>query len=68
MKIWKIALYVVAIVVFASCGTYTQAPKNTIKVLAVTISFAAILLAKDALATLNDPAAGVIAIIVVVEL
>ncbi len=36
MKIWKIALYVVAIVVFASCGTYTQAPKNTVKVLAVT--------------------------------
>ena len=36
MKIWKIALYVVATVVFASCGTYTQAPKNTIKVLAVT--------------------------------
>ena len=36
MKIWKIALYVVAIVAFASCGTYTQAPKNTIKVLAVT--------------------------------
>ena len=26
----------VAIVAFASCGTYTQAPKNTIKVLAVT--------------------------------
>ena len=36
MKIWKIALYVVAIVAFASCGTYTQAPKNTVKVLAVT--------------------------------
>ena len=36
MKIWKIALYVVAIVAFASCGTYTQAPSNTIKVLAVT--------------------------------
>ena len=36
MKIWKIALYVVAIVAFASCGSYTQAPKNTIKVLAVT--------------------------------
>ena len=36
MKIWKIALYVVASVAFASCGTYTQAPKNTIKVLAVT--------------------------------
>ena len=36
MKIWKLALYVVATVVFASCGTYTQAPKNTIKVLAVT--------------------------------
>ena len=36
MKIWKIALYVVAIAAFASCGTYTQAPKNTIKVLAVT--------------------------------
>ena len=36
MKIWKIALYVVAIVAFAICGTYTQAPKNTIKVLAVT--------------------------------
>ena len=36
MKIWKIALYVVAIVAFASCGTYRQAPKNTVKVLAVT--------------------------------
>ena len=36
MKIWKIALYAVAIVAFASCGTYTQAPKNTVKVLAVT--------------------------------
>jgi hypothetical protein len=36
MKIWKIALYVVAIAAFASCGTYTQAPKNTVKVLAVT--------------------------------
>ena len=36
MKIWKIVLYVVAIAAFASCGTYTQAPKNTIKVLAVT--------------------------------
>jgi len=36
MKIWKIALYVVAIVAFASCGTYTKAPKNTVKVLAVT--------------------------------
>ena len=36
MKIWKIALYAVAIAAFASCGTYTQAPKNTIKVLAVT--------------------------------
>jgi len=36
MKIWKIVLYAVAIVAFASCGTYTQAPKNTIKVLAVT--------------------------------
>ena len=36
MKLWKIALYVVAIVAFASCGTYTQAPSNTIKVLAVT--------------------------------
>ncbi len=36
MKLWKIVLYVVAIVAFASCGTYTQAPKNTIKVLAVT--------------------------------
>ena len=36
MKIWKIALYVVVIAAFASCGTYTQAPKNTVKVLAVT--------------------------------
>ena len=36
MKLWKIALYAVAIVAFASCGTYTQAPKNTVKVLAVT--------------------------------
>ena len=36
MKIWKIVLYVVAIAAFASCGTYTQAPKNTVKVLAVT--------------------------------
>jgi len=36
MKLWKIVLYVVAIVAFASCGTYTQAPKNTVKVLAVT--------------------------------
>ena len=36
MKLWKIVLYVVAIVAFASCGTYTQAPSNTIKVLAVT--------------------------------
>ena len=36
MKIWKIALYAVVIVAFASCGTYTQAPKNTVKVLAVT--------------------------------
>ena len=36
MKIWKIVLYVVAIVAFASCGSYTQAPKNTVKVLAVT--------------------------------
>ena len=36
MKIWKIALYAVAIAAFASCGTYTQAPKNTVKVLAVT--------------------------------
>ena len=36
MKLWKIVLYVVVIVAFASCGTYTQAPKNTVKVLAVT--------------------------------
>ena len=36
MKLWKIVLYAAAIVAFASCGTYTQAPKNTIKVLAVT--------------------------------
>ena len=36
MKLWKIVLYVAAIAAFASCGTYTQAPKNTIKVLAVT--------------------------------
>jgi len=36
MKIWKIVLYVVVIAAFASCGTYTQAPKNTVKVLAVT--------------------------------
>jgi hypothetical protein len=36
MKLWKIVLFAAAIVAFASCGTYTQAPKNTIKVLAVT--------------------------------
>lgn len=36
MKIWKIALYVVGIAIFASCASYTPAPKNTIKVLAVT--------------------------------
>ena len=36
MKIWKIVLYVAVIAAFASCGTYTQAPKNTVKVLAVT--------------------------------
>ena len=36
MRLWKIVLYVAAIAAFASCGTYTQAPKNTIKVLAVT--------------------------------
>jgi hypothetical protein len=36
MKLWKIVLYAAAIVAFASCGTYTQAPKNTVKVLAVT--------------------------------
>ena len=26
MRLWKIVLYVAAIVAFASCGTYTQAP------------------------------------------
>ena len=36
MKIWKIALYVVAFAVFASCGSFKPAPSNTIKVLAVT--------------------------------
>ena len=36
MKIWKIVLYVAVIAAFASCGTYTQAPRNTVKVLAVT--------------------------------
>jgi len=36
MKIWKIALYVVVIAAFASCASYTPAPSNTIKVLAVT--------------------------------
>tara|TARA_B100001769_G_scaffold236433_1_gene201219 strand:- start:2578 stop:3003 length:426 start_codon:yes stop_codon:yes gene_type:complete len=36
MKIWKIALYVVVTVAFASCASYTPAPSNTIKVLAVT--------------------------------
>ena len=36
MKIWKIAIYVVGIAIFASCASYTPAPKNTIKVLAVT--------------------------------
>ena len=36
MKLWKIALYVVVIAAFASCASYTPAPSNTIKVLAVT--------------------------------
>ena len=36
MKIWKIVLYVAVIEAFVSCGTYTQAPRNTVKVLAVT--------------------------------
>ncbi len=36
MKIWKIVLYVVVIAAFASCASYTPAPSNTIKVLAVT--------------------------------
>ena len=36
MKVWKIALYVVVIAAFASCASYTPAPSNTIKVLAVT--------------------------------
>jgi|TARA_R110002012_G_scaffold251798_1_gene429785 hypothetical protein len=36
MKIWKLVLYVVAIAAFASCASYTPAPSNTIKVLAVT--------------------------------
>jgi len=36
MKVWKIALYVVAFAVFASCGSFKPAPSNTIKVLAVT--------------------------------
>jgi len=37
MKIWKIVLYVVAIVAFASCGTYTQAPKIFITPILITI-------------------------------
>ena len=36
MKLWKIALYVVVIAAFASCGSFKPAPSNTIKVLAVT--------------------------------
>ena len=36
MKIWNIALYVVVLAVFASCGSFKPAPSNTIKVLAVT--------------------------------
>ena len=37
MKIWKIALYVVAFAVFASCGTYNKKPKLKIThVLAIT--------------------------------
>ena len=36
MKLWKTVIFAAAIVAFASCGTYTQATKNTIKVLAVT--------------------------------
>ena len=37
MKIWKIVLYVAVIAAFvSSCASLTQAPSNTIKVLAVT--------------------------------